>query len=1259
MFAWSIAQDAISGTISAGTSEALLEFDGRSWRAIVPEARLGWVRALLLDRERRLWVGAFGDLGYIEKKSGNPEPRFISLRSKLPSDWQDGLTVWDIFEAEGKILFVCEQGVLVWDGEKLASKIFPPTKRITAVSFEGAIWVHHLESGLYRFSDDAFHQAYPASDLPIRNIFALWRDAEGILTLSSQGIHRLGEPERQLASTAAARFLDDHLVSFVTAWNQDQLAVGTLNGIAILSGNHDLLYTIGIPDGMPSLSVNRAFVDREGNLWIATQAGYFRVPSGDAVARVSFEALGSQASVDALATDRNGGLHISAGGKLFRLTLSPDGSFSAPVLVHELSRRGTGLQPVPDGILVAQHGGILLVTSQRTRRVKETTGVLVYGFDALASRPGTLLARDYQGVSLLKPSQDGTWSFSSLARFPAGATSAAEDAEGRVWLGAWEGAVLRLDLATGRVEEMRPAQAGGAAAGGGARVAGAGDRIFAAAGEGLLRMDPRTGRLEPVPIAPPVRARLLQLSPDRRRLYVAFDRPAGSLAPHGLGVLDLDDSGRPAAWRDLSIPALASVGTPQALHAVATGGRDTVWLGGSQGLLRLRPAEIAAWNRPRPPRLLVEDAGRKGEDATYGFARHRVAIEVRPIENATRPLLRLETRFGDETGWTPAGPQTQFTFSNLTEGTYTFAARVRNPADQVGEPTEFTFRIAPPWYRTPAAYGGAVLLALAAGAGAIRLRERRSRERTAELERLVRERTAELEQANAAKDEFLASMSHEIRNPLNGVVGLSAAIDTAALDVEGRHRFDLLRHCAAHLSSLLEDILDFSRLQSGSVDLLPQPFAPAELLASVEAITAADSAAAGIPVKTAVAAHVPPHLVGDARRLRQVLLNFVTNGLKYAGRGTVEVTAWSRPAGDDAVELTFAVSDEGPGIPPEEQARVFTKFERGAAARQARIPGTGMGLAVCRTLAERMGGRVWVENTPGAGATFYLRVPLPIATEPPAPGTALEHALLAVRKPALVVDDEDYNRVALGALLAQLGFEVTTARDADGALALVGAGRSFAAIFLDYDLPGLTGPALARRLRAEHARHGDQPLILASTAYTTVEKRRECLAAGMDGFVGKPVTADKIRQALGEALASRRPAGAGHLAPPAGEPASGEPAAPPAADPLANLRVLAATRRRPLAEEFAAFAADCARDFAALREAADRRDAFTAARTAHQLAGRLGFVRAAGATTLALELETACASHRWDDAATLAAALAAEWERVEAPLRTRSADPAA
>jgi signal transduction histidine kinase/CheY-like chemotaxis protein/ligand-binding sensor domain-containing protein/HPt (histidine-containing phosphotransfer) domain-containing protein len=1116
------------------------------------------------------------------------------------------------------------------------------------------VWVHRRETGLYRVSSMGPELKHPASDLPVRGIHNLLRSRFGLVAVASDGIRRIGDPTTRLAPQSTDEFLGEHFVASVDTLWDGTYAIGTLKGIAILNGSFEIVRIISSADGLPSPTVNRAHSDTEGNLWLATQAGFYRVPAGDAVARVAINQSGAQASVDALSTDARGLLWISAGGELLRLPVSPDGSFPIPTKVAELPRRGTSFEIVGDSLLIGRHGGIDFYSGGKTKTLQDIGGLTVYGFLPLRERNGSFLVRDYAGVSLLTPADGGTWHFSTLARFPAGATSAAEDAEGRVWLGAWEGALLRLDLATGKLEEMRPARPGEAAAGGGARVAGAGDHIFAAAGEGLLRFDPRSGAIEPVAVAPPVRARLLQLSPDRRRLYVAFDRPAGSLAPHGLGVLDLDESGRPAAWRDLAIPALASIGTPQALHVVAAGGRDTVWLGGSQGLFRLRPAEIAAWNRPRPPRLLVDDAGRKGGPPVYAFARHRVALEVRPIENATRPLLRLETRFGDETGWTPAGPQTQFTFSSLSEGTYTFAARVRNPADQVGEPTQFTFRIAPPWYRTPAAYGGAALLALAAGAGAIRLRERRSRQRTAELERLVRERTAELEQANAAKDEFLASMSHEIRNPLNGVVGLSAAIDTAGLDGEGRHRFDLLRHCAAHLSSLLEDILDFSRLQSGSVDLLPQPFAPAELLASVEAITAADSAAAGVPVRTAVAANVPPHLVGDARRLRQVLLNLVTNGLKYAGRGTIEVTAWSRPAGNDTVELTFAVSDEGPGIPPEEQARVFTKFERGAAARQARIPGTGMGLAVCRTLAERMGGRVWVESTPGAGATFYLCVPLPVATEPPAPGTPLDHALLAVRKPALVVDDEDYNRVALGALLGQLGFEVTTARDAAGALALVGAGRSFAAIFLDYDLPGLTGPELARRLRAEHARHGDQPVILASTAYTTVEKRRECLAAGMDGFVGKPVTADKIRQALGGALASRRPPGASHLAPPAEEPAE-----PAGADPLANLRVLAATRRRPLAEEFTAFAADCARDFAAWREAADRRDAFAAARTAHQLAGRFGFVRAAGATTLALELETACTSHRWDDAATLAAALAAEWQRVEAPLRIRSAGPAA
>lgn len=292
-----------------------------------------------------------------------------------------------------------------------------------------------------------------------------------------------------------------------------------------------------------------------------------------------------------------------------------------------------------------------------------------------------------------------------------------------------------------------------------------------------------------------------------------------------------------------------------------------------------------------------------------------------------------------------------------------------------------------------------------------------------------------------------------------------------------------------------------------------------------------------------------------------------------------------------------------------------------------------MGLAVCRQLAERMGGRVWLESEPGRGSAFYFAVPLAVAPSahqadgrPP--------ALPSAHLRALVVDDEEYNRVALGAMLAELGFAVTEAADPSTALAQA-RNTAFDLVCLDYDLPEIQGPELARQIRALRPASPDAPLLLAATAYTTVEIRQQCLAAGMDGFIGKPVTPERLREALRAAYALRAPAAPAPLAP------AGADSGPD--DPYDNLRLVAARNGRTLAEEGAAFVQQCTREFDALDAALAQRDASAAARIAHQIAGLLGFVRARDAAAQALQLEQSCRSQAWDEAQARRRQLAATW----------------
>ncbi len=600
----------------------------------------------------------------------------------------------------------------------------------------------------------------------------------------------------------------------------------------------------------------------------------------------------------------------------------------------------------------------------------------------------------------------------------------------------------------------------------------------------------------------------------------------------------------------------------------------------------------------------------------------------------------IQTRL-DGSEWSSAAPRRSFEYTNLSEGKYRFEARAVNSAGMASEPAALEFTILPPWYRSSGAYTG-YAAGLACGVfGFIRLRERRIYRRNLELETLVASRTEELVKANAAKDEFLASVSHEIRNPMNGVIGIAESFKTEGLDPESRHKFNLLLQCASHLSSLLEDLLDFSRVQAGAVELESKSFDLAGLMDSVTALTSAESEKRGIPVEIAISPSVPPQLTGDQRRIRQILLNFVNNALNFSGQGQVSVTVWCKSAGPRRTEIFFAVSDEGPGIAPQEQEKLFTRFERGTAAKQGRVPGTGLGLALCRTLAEQMGGRIWLESELGAGSCFYFSAPFETAgpdTPPPSP-----LPLGGNLRSALVVDDEEYNRIALADLLELLGFGVQTAADGPQALALA-ENNAFDAIFLDCAMPGLSGLDVARAVRALPNRSA-QALVFAVTAFNTPDKRAQCIAAGMDGFLGKPITMERLRQALAATSAHEKPA------------AGSSPEEIETKDPYAKLRVLATRKQISLSEEVFLFLSELEEEVAQLIAALQHEAARESDHYAHLLCGRAGFISERELELILRKISRAAANSQWAEARSLGR----EVQNRAADLRVRlgSAAPAA
>jgi CheY-like chemotaxis protein len=496
-----------------------------------------------------------------------------------------------------------------------------------------------------------------------------------------------------------------------------------------------------------------------------------------------------------------------------------------------------------------------------------------------------------------------------------------------------------------------------------------------------------------------------------------------------------------------------------------------------------------------------------------------------------------------------------------------------------------------------------------------RLRRWRKQVREQEVNALVEIRMQEMAKASEARSEFLAAISHEIRNPVNGIIGIVESFKTEGLDPENQHRLNLLHQCARHLSSLLEGVLDFSRFQPEGFKLESKIFDIPELMESVSALTATESEKCGIPVEIAVSPAVPRQFVGDPLRIRQILLNYVCNALKYSRQGKVSVTVWRNKTSPGFMEIFFAVSDEGPGISLEEQSNLFTRFERSASAQSGGMPGAGLGLFICKELAGKMGGKVWLRSETGKGSCFYFSATLATVGE----NNALKPVLAPIPanlRSALVIDDEEYNRVALAGLLETLGLKVHTAAEAQAALGLARS-HHLDLVFIDYSIPGLDGPAIAREIRSLSG-HSAKAALFATTAFNTPETRAICLKAGMDAFLTKPITDERLRLALGAISTKVQEVPDDFRSIPA--------------DPLVNLRLLATKKGIPFKAELDLYFHEFEAEFKHLVIALQKEDSGRASYYAHLLYGRCSFINERNFEKKLRKIEATAATERWDEA---------------------------